>query len=330
MGATSGRWAFALGTLCLGMTPQPARAAQGAVAAGAPAYDVPGGCPAREVWLESLRARLPSLLRTHPLLEQLSVRVTRKGGASGASYEGTLGGADESLGGGRRELRGASCEEVLAALSFVAALALQRVTATESYSTGSGSPPVLAPERVDSPSVMPDPGGTQLGVQVFVLLQDGLSGLSGLAAGGGMQLSWPAVVWQPLLLLGVYLGGDDERLAAGATARLRQGALQAVACPWRWGLLGPLGLRPCAELELGVISGEATGVREAERQLAPWVSMGLQLRAEVAVGRAWQLGAWLGGAAPLSRSRFYFRPDVTVYETAGLGLRAGGFVGLSF
>lgn len=186
-GATSGRGAFALGTLCVSLLPLPARAAEGAVGARAPAYQVPAECPARETWLDSLRARLPSPLRTHPLLEQLSVRVTRDPGVSGASYEGILAGADESLGSGLRQLRGASCEEVLDALSFVAALALQRGATAESYPTGAGSPPAPVPARADPASVVPDSAGTRLGAQAFVLLQDGLAGVSALAAGAGLQ-----------------------------------------------------------------------------------------------------------------------------------------------
>lgn len=315
-------------TSCLFLTPRVLRAAEVTGAAGEAAYDVPAGCPAREAWLEALRARLPALLRTHPLLEQLSVRVTREGRKSPAGYEGTLAGADETPGSGLRQLRGQTCEEVLEALAFVAALALQRVAAEPSPTASWLAAPAAEPAPAVPASA--ESAGGQPGVHAFVLLHEGLSGVSGFAAGAGMQLAWAASGWQPLLLLGVYLGGDDEQLASGGTARLRQGALQAVACPWRWPSRGLLGVRACAELELGVVSGEATGVPEAERQLAPWSSAGLQLRAELALGRGWQVGGWLGAAAPLHHSRFYFRPDVTVFETALLGLRAGSFVGLSF
>jgi hypothetical protein len=38
----------------------------------------------------------------------------------------------------------------------------------------------------------------------------------------------------------------------------------------------------------------------------------------------------LGGVLPLSRPRFYFRPQLTTLEVAPLGLRAGALANLSF
>ncbi|HEU4577443.1 MAG TPA: hypothetical protein VFS67_04255 [Polyangiaceae bacterium] len=87
------------------------------------AYVAPAECPARATWLEGLRARLPPLLRTHPLIESFEVHIDRLGGPEG--YRGTLQGkASEEQ--SQREVNGSSCDEVVDALSFIAALEFLR------------------------------------------------------------------------------------------------------------------------------------------------------------------------------------------------------------
>jgi len=42
------------------------------------AYLAPAECPSRATWLDALRARLPGLLRTHPLVESFEVQIDRE------------------------------------------------------------------------------------------------------------------------------------------------------------------------------------------------------------------------------------------------------------
>jgi hypothetical protein len=272
------------------------------------------------------------LLRTHPLLEQLEVRVTRGGAESSVRYAGVLAGAGEALGSGQREVRGASCGEVVDALSFIAALALQRAAEADA---ARAAPLVAAPQHGpfadDSGSPVPPPAPPgQWGVQAFALLRRGIAAERALAWGAGVQLGWDRPSWQPWLLLAAYAGSSDAQLSSGAEASVRHWSSQVVACPWRWPRRGPLGVRPCADLELGMVSGTGRGVAQPQTQRAPWLDVGAQLRAELVLWRRVELGLWLGGELPLWRSRFYFRPDLTVFETPSLGLRGGSFMGLLF
>jgi hypothetical protein len=293
---------------------------------------VPSECPQRAAWLEGLRARLPALLQTHPLLEQLEVRVSGGGREPSAAYTGALAGAEEALGSGQREVRGASCGEVLDALAFIAALALQRAAAERAPPShvAAAPPPQPAPFMADGGAPAARDRSSLAGAQAFALLRRGISGEAALAWGAGVQLGWDTPGWQPWLLLGAYAGSDGARLPSGARASVRHWSSHVVACPWRWPRQGALAVRPCADLELGVVSATGRGVTQPESQRAPWLSAGAQLRAELVLWRRVELGAWLGGELPLWHSRFYFRPDVTVFETAAFGLRGGSFVGLLF
>jgi hypothetical protein len=93
-------------------------------------YDVAPGCATRSAWQKALKARLPPLLRTHPLLETLSVHVTEIDAKRGGAYLGKLTTDGEPLADGARTVRGETCAEVLDALSFIGALGLERATAT--------------------------------------------------------------------------------------------------------------------------------------------------------------------------------------------------------
>jgi hypothetical protein len=73
-------------------------------------YEVPPECTPRPQWLAELGARLPPLLRTHPLLGTLSVRVAKREDTTGEAYVGELSsGSDGALGRSRSpgpDLRG--------------------------------------------------------------------------------------------------------------------------------------------------------------------------------------------------------------------------------
>lgn len=317
--------------------------ASGAFAAAnqlAASYSVPEECSARTAWLAAVRERLPPLLRTHPLLETLSVRIEKLGDA----YVGELASTAEATLNSARSLRGASCEEVLDALSFVGALGLERSASGtgDERSRGAALPPSvtqeitgpLSPVEVDEGRVPAQLGGArnvQLGAAGFALLQGGLTPAQSVAFGVALRFAWSTPGWQPWVMLGAYSSLPEEhRLAGGGSVRFEHWSTHAVGCPWRFPEAGRLGVRPCLELDVGRSTGEGLGVPRAAKHAAPWLSGGAQLRAELALGDRLELGASFGAVAPLWHAHFFFLPDSRSFETPDFGFRAGSYASLLF
>lgn len=331
----AGRWAWsaALATLAAAsLLAGPAAAEQGVEKTAV--YSAPPECADRAAWQSSLRARLPPLLQTHPLLEALSVHVKKVQHAGNATYEGELGpmdGAPETA----RTLRGASCEEVLDALGFIGALGLERAARIGANTTIPGPETATLPARPDArlDAAPPAPTATpsaELGATGYALFQGGLVPGIRLALGAALELSWPTRGWQPWLQLGAYVGVPEAIAVAGGSLRFEHWSTHAVACPWRFPASGAFGVRPCLELDLGQTSGEGLGVSEATRRSAPWISTGAQLRAGVVLWSRLELGAGLAGVVPIWHSRFFLRPDQTSFETPIVGYRAETYGSILF
>jgi hypothetical protein len=319
-----------------------ARAAWGAPAEGPASYDVPAECPARTQWFDALRARLPPLLRTHPLVETLDVHIERVGGASGEAYQGSLDPAGEDGRQAReRAIRASTCQELIEVLSFMGALGLERIAAAEAAASdaarGSAGPaPVAAVSRIGADPginsrIGQEPGGLSAGATAFAFVQTGIAPGQSLGLGVAAQLAWSAPGWQPLVSIGVYSGPAREVAVGGAAkVRFEHWSTQAVGCPWRFPSRGSLGLRPCIDFDLGSSRGTGQGVRAAQERAAPWLTGGLQLRLEIALWDLLELGGSVGATKPFYHARFYFRPGDTAFETPDFGFRAGSYASVLF
>ncbi|HTV18300.1 MAG TPA: hypothetical protein VMG12_06505 [Polyangiaceae bacterium] len=320
--------------------PSAASAAEAAPdAAWAPHYSVVDGCPQPEAWVEALAARLPASLQAHPALERLTIEVTRAGavGSDGKRFTGELG----SVGGDASEARrvsGASCTEVVQALALIAALEVQRAAEATAPALASAT---AAASNESTPPALPDdspPHGVdwrdaqrpRLGAVAFALLQSGRAPHWTADTGVGVALEWSTESWQPWLMLGVTWGADDVAVGHGAQARFTRWAAHVVGSPLRFPRDTALGVRPCASLELGRISGEGERVSDAAESAALLASAALDVRLEWSILEHLELAALFGGALALSRPRFYFSPEFTALDVAAGGLRTGGSASLSF
>jgi hypothetical protein len=297
-------------------------------------YDVPRECPERSEWLASVAARLPPLLRTHPLLGTLSVRVEKIASRVDDVYSGELTSSSGAELPAARGVRGASCDEVLDALSLIGALGLEHIAGPAGH-TGPNAANSAVPEaavgasaigaEVPAPAASPVRKGVQLGAVGFALLQGGLVPGQPIALGAGVRWAWSTPAWQPLLLVGASASLPDERrLEGGGRVRYQHWSMHAVACPWRFPQSGAWGLRPCAELDVGRSSGEGVDVDAAAQRSAPWLSTGAQLRAELAVWDRLELAVSIAAVAPLWRAHFFFYPGVERFDTPALGFRSSG------
>lgn len=199
--------------------------------------------------------------------------------------------------------------------------------------TGASAGPPFAVEvdELGAPAEHGAPQGVQLGAVGFALLQGGLTPAQPLALGVGLRFAWSTPGWQPWVLLGAYASLPEEhRLAGGGSVRFEHWSTHAVGCAWRFPAAGPLGLRPCLELDVGRSIGEGLGVPSAAKHAAPWLSGGAQLRAELTLGHRLELSASVGAIVPLWHAQFLFLPDQMSFETPTSGFRVGSYANLLF
>lgn len=310
---------------------RPGRAQEGTEA---PPYDVPRECSGRSEWLSSVVARLPPLLQTHPLLATFSVRVEKVARRGGDVYAGELSTSSGAELAGSRRVRGASCDEVLDALSLIGALGLERIAARtgETGADDAVEADVVGADAVGAdavgaelPASSPARSGARLGAVGFALWQGGLVPGASIALGAGVRWAWSTPAWQPFILVGASMSWPEERsLEGGGRVRYEHWSTHAVACPWRFPQSDAWGVRPCAELDVGRSSGAGVGVDAAARRSAPWLSTGAQLRAELTLWDRLELTLSLAAIAPLWRAHFFFYPGVERFDTPALGLRASG------
>lgn len=313
----------------------------GAQEALEPRYAVAEGCPTGKEWAQALDARLPEPLRAHPALDRLTIEISREQaeGDGGARYTGQLGSVEDAAGETRR-VSGASCAEVAQALTLIAALELQRAVAPEAGRPP--APPEDAPPPADNvpssaddvPSSADNVRGQEalrVGAVAFALLQSGRAPGWTADMGAGVSLRWRTEGLQPWLLLGAYWGRDEMPVGQrNGLARFERWSSYFVGCPLRFPRHTTLGVRPCASLELGRISGQGLRVNDAAESTALLASAGMDVRLVGSILERLELGALFGGVLALSRPRFYFSPEITALEVAPGGLRTGVSASLSF
>jgi hypothetical protein len=311
-------------------------------------YRVESDCPALNAWNAALQARLPPHSRAEDLTRRLSIEIQRDRASRSPSYIGVIAPPGEALGPETRRVRGQSCQEVLEALALVAALGFERTAssvpgpeAAERSSAGvtaSGwelsaeQALALSEDHAPPAAVLVRARGARLGLAAFVLTEAIAAPQLGWNYGLGASAHWDGAGWQPWLLFGIYAGGGERARVPEATAvaRFERLSTYAVGCPVRFPRSAPVAVRPCVDLDLGRLTGEGLDVSGARRRSSLWASTGLELRFEWSPWPALELSGMLGGVLPLSRPRFYFRPQLTTLEVAPLGLRAGALANLSF
>ena len=174
--------------------------------------------------------------------------------------------------------------------------------------------------------------GIRVGAVGILLMQSAIAPGWSLDSGFGLSMDYPISGLQPWFLLGVYFGTGKDVLSAdgSASARFDHWAVYALGCPWRFDGAGAIALRPCLDFDVGRSSGEGLGVSSDVQSSSPWLSVGVQLRAEVELWERVQLGVSAGGFVPLLHSNFTFPPEGTTFEVPPVGFRAGGFGSVLF
>lgn len=324
--------------VALGSYAPGARGADRGTASVPGSYQAPAECPSHAAWRAALHSTVAVELAS--LADRLAVEIERVGGDSSAAYEGRIRQDEAAISSAERSVRGATCREVFEALTLIARLGLARLSSEPS--TPAQAPldwTLTAEDEVDlardpSPEGVGsarEPGSLRLAGAALALWGGAARATFGVDLGLALTARWASDGLQPLLLVGAY--GGRERFGVSGTsagAELERVALQAVACPLRFPRETSIGVRPCVDVDAGVLHGSGVSVEGARGRTAPWVSTGVQIRLEWSPWGPVELGAMIGGVVALTRPRFYFAPDTTAFQSDAAAIRAGASAGVSF
>jgi hypothetical protein len=322
-------------------------------------FEGPAACSEAKAFFASLRSRTTHV-RTAENDEPrttLQVRLSR----DRAHVVGELRIIDDSGATDTRRVRGATCDDVVQALSLTAALALDPTAVLSvspeepgtsvpalgsAASSGSENPPTTdkAPvvekkpepvaEKPEKPALEETPTSPPRPVPGFTLGAK-LLGLSLLDGKFSPGLEFEAhknlghgPVFRPALGLAlVYARNDVLHTPSAAAAALL--AAGATVCPVRLSA-GLFTAQPCAALWAGMLRTAGRQLTRENQVSHFWLSAGLTLRLLATLGHGFALQAEAGFQSPLIRRRYYATiPSNVIAETptispvVGLGLTYG-------
>ncbi|MBI5531388.1 MAG: hypothetical protein HY898_01645 [Deltaproteobacteria bacterium] len=280
------------------------------------AVEPSGDCPELSAFPDRLKALSGRLRIVAPWVEAplLRVRVVR----SDAGLRGVLvsqrRGSEEVA----REIEGARCEDIVAALALVAALQI------DPPATGVPITYHLSSASKDAPSSWK----YGLGVGAGWMAASDMPWFSGLRLWADTRADRSGLLSPAFRLAALRLqSGTVHSDAADSSFTLT--AVSADACPLHWPGNDLLHAEPCVRVVWGRMSGTATGVAEARSEDRDWLAAGLAGRAMlhpvgplVVIGEAsWEM--------PLLRYQFYLDPGTPLLRipahtfglTIGLGLQ---------
>jgi hypothetical protein len=289
-------------------------------------YAAPAGCSSREAFVREIEERTP-LVREAREGEPAASYVVVLSARSNTDLFGEL--VLRELDGRetRRALRGKTCDEVVSALAFIAAIlvdpgALSR-TRTEAPR------PAPAPLRTADERARSSRGGSRFRV--------------GVGAGASFETTIsPEPAFGPFAELVVERSSDEGRgisfgaafhrvtteptITSAGRADFTWTAGRGWFCPFSLPSRGFVSFVPCAEIEAGTLVAKGSGTIDDKTVVRPWLAFGPLARLELRPLPF--LSFMLEGMAvftPLSHPTFYFSPDMEVYSVPWVGFasRAG-------
>jgi len=293
-------------------------------------YTAPAECPDRRGFFEqvSARTKLARLADASEIATTLVVRIKHVPG-------GTAGTIELSTPPGRtaqREVKAASCEQVVAALALMTALAIDPDASTEPVS----KPPLPAPKLEPTAAPKPTRRGTPEERPASALTR-WKGGVSVELLGGIAPSLVPAV--RPFIELdreGRAPWGFAARLSAarlqtevrtesgGAEFRLWSARLEG--CPAHVRVARPLWFSACLAFDFGELTATGNGVTPAQQVSRPWLAAGEITRLELRLFDALAIEAAGEIMFPLVRDRFFVQTDVTLHRAPAVA--GGGAVGV--
>jgi hypothetical protein len=319
-------------------------------------FRAPATCPSREAFLAGIRARTSRMQLAPTGSPARTFSVVLEDRASGGAGRVTIQDRDgRQL---RRDVTGASCEEVADVLALVVALAIDphatlAPRTPQSAPTASGS----AQENAPSPSATPAPVAPTASAAPDAppvheearqsIARDRASRTFFLAAGAGASGRsgvTPAVLFGSHVFVEARVATDTwsalrlrlsfERTASGMLdvdgggARFTWTAARADTCVAGW-RKGSASISPCFGAEAGTLEAAGSNIDHARGATRPWLAIGPLVRAAWRLVDPLYLAFDVSAHAALVRPQFFFEPNATVYDVplfgAGAGLSLGAF-----
>jgi hypothetical protein len=314
-------------------------------------YDAPAICPDQRAFEAQLRARSARIVIAPDAKTVVHVRI----GQRVARFEGDVALADAGGSDTTRHVDGA-CPDVVAALSLIAAVALDPMasTASDPLAPAAANPPptpasspakgddtkpstpaaVVPPQPRDADSSARD--ATVSGASSHHEWRWSIGAGVGVTGGVAPDLAvsipafvdvarWGRGVFSPSFRLRFERASMDGD-ATGAEFTWTAGSLDA--CPIA---LSTPSFRvwPCARVEAGML--EATGDTSAPRATTrPWVTAGALARARVVIVGGLFVEVEAGAYTPFVRDRFFLEPNETVHRAPVVSSAFASSLGASF
>lgn len=288
-------------------------------------FDGPEGCSGANAFFGSVRSRTDRVRRADADEPRttVQVRLSREHG----HVVGELRMSDDRGETDTRRVQGASCDEVVEALSLTAALALDpsarlfvppAAPSTDDAATRTERDqpvPAAVTTTVPTPSASasrPAPG-FELGAGLvgLAVLSGSFSPGIGVAARKNLGRDGR---FRPTLGLGLAYVRNDV-LQSPQDAEVALAAMGATVCPLRWAA-SILTVQPCALVLAGWLSATGRQVTHVDTVDRSWLSAGLTVRTAAFLGRGFSLELEGGISAPLVKRRFFATvPSNVVAET---------------
>ena len=270
------------------------------------AYDAPATCPAETEFFDAIAARTSHVRRaaTDEAALEVSVRVTRTERGFLGEVRETLNHSESSA----RTMDGATCKEVVEALSLTIALS---VDPNAHAPVEKASPPPAAPAPVCPPppaeparAVAPEPSAVELEMGLTAVALETLD--SGVSAGAALSASFSRR-WQHDRFSALELSLMFAKTGVVSTPSDLKSDFEGLAldaCPLGF-RVGPVDLGPCVLALAGVLGASGRNVAEPQTVSRGFWSAGLDFRMSALLGHGFTFEGALGGAAPLVERQFY-------------------------
>jgi hypothetical protein len=291
-----------------------------AAATAAPAIEwtAPEGCPDHDAVVQRIANQLGGHI-DGPLHAELAA-------ARDASGRWRLRLAMRTPGGvaGKREIEGATCEEVTTAAALIIALAIREEAGADSAPAServAEAPPAEAPESTDPapaseavaaapPAEAPVPIASSRGAPLRWLVRAGVGGEAGTLPGVGPGIGVAIGMVRSRLrveLLGAYW--PSRR--ATASSPTMGGNLDLLAGTVRGCVEIAHGIAPCGSVEIGALEAVGVGISNATHHRSAWIAPGVGLLAP------WQLSRSLYAVGHADAVLPVIRPHYTIDGVAG-------------
>jgi hypothetical protein len=285
--------------------------------------DAPPDCATAEAFYEAVRARTE---RARPVKEgETGVRVVVRLTRVGKNAHGELRVIGERGESDARRVDGASCTEVVEALSLTVALAVDptaRLGPLEKPLEVTHVVPECPEPEPPPPPPAPPPPELEVRVGAHLLAFGQVSPYMSFGADLSARVIAP---WSTASSLGLaVLYARNDLFAAEPAAAVSSTLFELSGCPKRFGDRGTFTIEPCAFVMGGWMHASGQGVQTPSEVTRSYFAMGGRVILSVPLGSRWQAEFTGGFAVPLVKRRFTVgEPPREVGETPSISGIAG-------